>query len=526
MELIQTTVAGALLALPGFSQATFSKGLPSNKLEIPLAPGLVSEVGEIDRDTDHATVAINESRDIVVTYHAKRNDIVGSGTIQQVEFAYFKWTTGDVWEHVTTEVIGSPFVNPLAVFLPPGSATACVRPDVIAVGDKFFITWTRVYRKELAIDDRELGTIECAWLEKDPISGAINKYTDPTPIAGKGFVLEAHDASPGGTHEFFTRECRGVADAVLLNGNSDPTVGVVYPHQTDFSKTVPGDVTRRFTLRMATCSIDTNNVLSANPVAGPDPVDLVSNLPFDGIENSAGMILPDLAPSPADNAFWLIAEIQNLVTPPGGTPQKDGAIKLGYWRLSGGTWTSVASKTFLTEPGQTPRIRRRPMISSYPVGAVQQGVSLAFNELNQNPSPGDDASARVIYRHWIYDGGSISPPPSLVFFPNDDTIDSGKCIPLRGRDTPVQSALRRCHADESPTIGAPPDRIVGINDLTPNVRAVIDSIPLQGTGSVGRPATAYVLHDPAGPSPTDYAVVTWERRDATGLPLRIWIGVE
>lgn len=519
MKLLPVALAISLLAIPGFAQASFSKGLPSNKLEIPIANG--PNDGLASRSVDHATVAMNDSRDIVVTYHAKREDLAGSGTIQQVEFAYFKWTTGDVWEHIETTVIGSPIGDPLQILI-AGQYSASVRPDVVAVGDKFFIAWTRVYRTELAYDDKEAAVIECAWIENDPISG-IKIYTDPIPITGKGFVLDAHDSSLGG-RKFYAKDCRGVADAVVLNGNTNPTVGVVYPHQTDFYATVPGDESRRFSLRMATCSIDpTTNALTANPIGGIVPPDLEQNLPFDGPENSAGMVLPDLAPSPADNSFWLIAEIQNWLNP-AGIPEKDGAIKLGYYRLSGGNWTNLASKTFLTEPGETSRIRRRPMVSSYPVGAVQQGVSLSFNEKDLNPPTGGDGSSKVIYRHWLYSGGSISPPPSLAFFPNDKTIDSGKCVPLRGRDNPL---IRRCYADESPTVGAPPDRIVAINDLTPNVRTVIDSIPIGGTGSVGRPAAAYLLYQPQpSGTPTDYMVVTWERRNVAGGQNLIWIGVE
>lgn len=524
MNLAQITLAIGLLAVPGFSQtSSFDKGLPLNKDDVPLATGSLLSVGDSTRDADHATVAINENRDIAVAFHTKRTDVhvQGSGTIQQVEVAYYRWTPGDIWVHAETIVLGSPFADPLQL-LGVGQVTSCVRPDVIPVGDRFFVTWTRVYRKELGYEPNEAGTIECAWL-KDPGVGSIGVYTDANPIPGQGFVLDKHDVSLGG-RPFLTIDCRGVADAVVLNGNAEPTVGVVYPHQTDFYETVPGDESRRFTLRMATCSINGSNVLTANPLLS-EPKDLIDNLPFDGPENSAGMILPDLAPSPADNAFWLIAEIQNWVNP-GGTFEKDGEIKLGYYRLNGGNWTNVASKTFLTEPGNTSRIRRRPMISSYPVGAIHQGVSLAFSELNQNPQAGEDPSAKVIYRHWIYESGSIAPPPSLVFFPNDDTIDSGKCIPLRGRDTPT--AVRRCYADESPTVGAPPDRIVGINDLFPGVRVEIDSISAQESGNVGRPATAYLLHEELG-TLTDYIVVTWERKDTTidpNAPLRIWIGVE
>lgn len=378
-------------------------------------------MGFSTRDADHATVAINDNRDIVVAFHTKRTDpyVAGSGTIQQVEVACYRWTSGDIWIHAGTTVLGSPFADPLQSLV-PGKVTSCVRPDVIAVGNKFFVTWTRVYRTELGIDPGEIGTIECAWLENLG-SGPFAIYADPVLVPGQGLMIEQHNVSDPNAHSFYTKDCRGVADAVVLNGHTEPTVAVVYPHQTDFYDPFPGDEARRFDLRIATCSINGSNVLTANPVNGPFPKTMIKDLPFDGPELSAGMILPDLAPSPDDNAFWLIAEVQNWVDQGAGTFKKDGEIRLGYFRLSGGKWTNVASKTFLTEPGDPAKIRRRPMISSYPVGAFQQGVSLAFNEKNLHPMGMEDPSSNVIYRHWIYSGGR-SPLHQTPFFFRTRTI--------------------------------------------------------------------------------------------------------
>ena len=520
MKLISSLIALAFLGSPGFSQTTFSKGF-ANKIEVPIAE-MTDALGFpilTDRDVDHATVAMNDNRDIVVTYHAQRTDIIGSGSVQQVEFAYFKWDTGpsgEFWEHLETTIVGSIDVNPLNLTIPSDGKTRCVRPDVVAVGNKFCIGWTRVYGHELGTDVEEPAVLECAWIERNTSTDAIAIYTDPVaPVPGLGFILDKHD--PGAGKNFFARECRGCVDLVVLNGNTDPTVAFVYPHQTDFSIPPIIDGTRRFTLRVATSSIDSSNV-----VTGSTPIDLISAIPFDGPVATAGLILPDLAPSPADNAFWLIAEYQNVVDF-GGAPREDGSIRLGYWKKdASGAWNALASKTFLTPSGSTPQTRRRPMVSSYPVGAPQDGVSLSFGEVDSHAIAPDDTSANTIYRHWIYDSGSIVPPPSTVFFPNQTDLDSAKGVPLRGRDA-GPSTIRRCYADEAQVTGSPPDRIVSIDDLSPGTRLVIDSTPMGGTGSVGRPAASYFYDTVAL---EDYITVTWEKRPTDLDPLRIWIGVE
>lgn len=503
------------LTLAGIPQTSFDKGLPSNKFEIPVFD--MQDPSLLDlRDADHATVAMNDSRDIVVAFHSTREDISSFGNMKQVEFAYFKWQAPDTWEHLETTIVGSIDFNPIGYLLPTGAKVKCERPDVVAVGDKFFIVWTRIYSEAASGDANESAVLECAWIERDPVTDVISIFDDPAAGLGQGFQLDKH--VPGGSHDFWVRECAGVPDAVVLNGYSDPTVAVVYPHQKDFSHPTTGDLDRLFTLRLVTCSIDSNNVVSSNP----PPEDIIPTIPFNGPDTSAGLILPDLAPSPVANAFWVVAESQTEKLDSQGVLQVDGSIRLDFWRKTGGAWNAVAGKTFQTAPNDPFVIRRRPLISSYPVGSPFQGVSLAFNEKNLDPLALDQ-SANVIYKHWVYDNGSIIFPPSQVSYPNKTNIDSGKPAPLRGRDAPY---IRRCYADESPTVGAPPDRIRAYDDLNPGVVTTIDFIPPGGSGAVGRPAASYLLHDDLAGTLTDYLTVTWEKVPTSGDPRRIWIGVE
>lgn len=77
MKPIHSIIVLAALGSPGFSQTTFSKGF-ANKIEVPIAE-MTDALGFpilTDRDVDHATVAMNDNRDIVVTYHTMPNGLI------------------------------------------------------------------------------------------------------------------------------------------------------------------------------------------------------------------------------------------------------------------------------------------------------------------------------------------------------------------------------------------------------------------------------------------------------------------
>lgn len=90
---------------------------------------------------DHATVAINDTGDILIAYHA---NTATSGE-KQVEVAHYTLAPASgILTHTSTEVIGGVGgfgQDPLGL----GGLIKCERPDVIAVGDMFFVTWTRIY---------------------------------------------------------------------------------------------------------------------------------------------------------------------------------------------------------------------------------------------------------------------------------------------------------------------------------------------------------------------------------------------
>lgn len=465
-----------------------------------MAPG----VGELDRDADHATVAMNSQRDIVVAFHTSRNEVVQG--MKQVEYAYYEWQGGDTWTHLKTRVIGSIIHDPIGL---PQQAFKCERPDVIAVGDKFFIVWTRRYQNPAF--PQEPAVLECAWLEKvAPGNVQVRNNGGPT---GLGFKLDAHVPIPG-QREFYVKDCAGVPDAVVLNDPSLPAgsakVAVVYPHQTDgFTAGTSGN--RKFDSRIITCTIDSGSTLAKGPF-----VDLQNLVPFNGPTapgggSSAGLILPDLAPSPEDNAFWLVAETQTMV---GALPH--GKIHLQYWQFENSTsaWDLLASKTYKSPsspPYLKPYVRRRPNVSSYPEVGLNPTVTIAFFKVDPNPQVGEDGSVNVVLDQVEYDGsGFVNPTIPLAVWPNDPAFGDGKPVPLRGK---VGASIPSCFADRAPGQSATCDIVT--NNLT-----VLDTNAYE---SVARPAVTYHYH--LGAANPHYVVPIWEKKITANGPTIIWISV-
>jgi len=235
MRLLSIFLVLATSLLCGLPQTSIQRGMPAGTKEIPLAInglGLPSSVGLADRDADHATVAMNADLDIAVAFHTSRPDIMGNGNMKQVEVAYYEHQTGDTWTYVDTVLVGSIDYHPIP-FLPQ-QIVKCERPDIIAVGNRFFVTWTRRYDKTFAGQSHEPAVLECAWIEKG-VGPSISVIGYSALSPGRGFQLAAH--VPGGTpsQRFEIRDCAGVPDAVVLNDSSLPAgrikVGVVYPHK-------------------------------------------------------------------------------------------------------------------------------------------------------------------------------------------------------------------------------------------------------------------------------------------------------
>jgi len=138
--LLATVVTGicALSGLPQVQGSNLTRTAPINFHQVPLAGS-----GPPNRNYDHATVAMNSERDIVVAFHSTL-----SSTLKQVEIAAYQHQPGDTWTYLGTEIVGSTGFDPLQLSSNPQNPdpVKCERPDVVAVGDRFFVVWTRRYQ--------------------------------------------------------------------------------------------------------------------------------------------------------------------------------------------------------------------------------------------------------------------------------------------------------------------------------------------------------------------------------------------
>lgn len=419
---------------------TFQRG-SSFEIELLGAP-LNPSWGPLNRDADHATVAMNDQGDIVVAYHSSRNPTVPGGLyLKQAEIAYFQFVpdpggvpANDSWTLLHQELIGSINHDPLFT----GQVDVkCERPDVIAVGDKFFVSWTRRYDRDFQPPSQidEPARLECAWVER--IGASVAVYG---ALGGQGHPLDQN---------YLIRECTGVADAVVLKqpAGGNPTVGIAYPRQTDFGD-YTGDNTRLFEMAFVTCTLNGQTVTSSTPVP------LRTQIPMDGPSapggaTAGGLVLPDLAPSDEENAFWLAYEGQTVAA-----PNVLGQIRLEYWKFDAAAngWQLQVSKLFHTTHPMTTVARRRPMVSALPGTGNTEEVSIAFNRSTGSAGSSD---LDVVYSQWGYQNGGILPLaiPNGHSFVNNMNNSDHKPVSLHGPGITSSPYLRRVYFDRTNTSG-------------------------------------------------------------------------
>ncbi len=541
MQLLLIPVVLLTVFLSGVpQQLVLNRGMSataSNAEIVPLATSSTfpfpSGLGLLGRKADHATVAMNDDLDIAVAFHSSRAEL-GNG-LKQVEIAYFEYQSNDTWEHVETVVVGSVDYHP--IFGLPQTRVKCERPDIIAVGNMFFVVWTRRYSENPVYSNQEHqpAVLECAWIARG--SGATIDVFGALNNPGLGFELQAHVPNGTSSQLFEVLECAGVPDAVVLNDSSLPTttlkVGVAYPHQKIFSD--PNDPVdnqiREFTMRFVTCKFDTTTSSISTPATGP--IETHPTVQFNGPKalnqgTTAGLILPDLAPSSEDNAFWIAAEGQIMVSP--NPPQKlpHGVVKLQYWKLVGGTWQELAGKTYMSSPSSGYQSRRRPNLSSYPPGNLTDGlesVSIAFNWAESDPGHADQ-SFNFTHEEWDYSNGSITAPAlsPMTDWVNSSAVDDVKPVPLRGIDSPT--LIRKCYFTQSDYNVALPKDIISFDAIT-NQSPSIQNLPVgQANGELTRPAAAYQHKVLGGGAPSEHIAVAFEGKANSTTPLRIRLGVE
>jgi hypothetical protein len=423
-------------------------------------------VSGITNRADHATVAVNNNLDIAIAYHER---VSNQTHLKQVKVAYYRWDSNNLnWNYASTSVVGSTNHRPLNFSSDP----KCERPDIVAVGDYFFVTWTRRYEQEL----RHPATLECSFLKyENSAVTIINGNNSP----GLGYQIDA-DGLNG--NDFHVKECAGVVDAFVIDdttSSSTHTVGVVYPHQVNFESN-----TRSFDLRIASVSINTLN----DTIVSTLPTDLITSIRFEGdTHGSVGLILPDAVRGKSPGEFWLSYESQLRETDVD-IETLQGKIRLGYVKknLVGGGWSPVATHTYGTN---NLAILRRPMLANHSNNPAN--VSIAF-------SSGPDGKD-VDYQQWsIVNDNLVGVTPANGHQFNNSSLNEKRPIPFHA------FGYRRCYFSR--------DGEILYYDLSTDAETVVHS-----SADAERPAVAI------GRQGINYYIVsTWEQ----GSPTRIWINIE
>lgn len=498
-RLLMPSVPLVLALLPAAAPERAHAPLAPNTFTIPLRIGSVGSLWGPDRNADHATVAVNARGDVAIAYHSTRNGFPGAPyPLKQVELAIYTAQPGGGWTMTQQDLLGAVQRSPLHPALAQ-TVVRCERPDIVAVGERFFVVWTRRYDRAFPGQQREPAVLECAWLEWN--GARYDVLTGGQPV-GQGYPLDS---------SFTVRECAGVADAVALDVGSPSAparAAVVYAHQTDFGDDPlsfpPLDGTRKADLRIAVATIDAARLVAGGVQSEP----LVRDVPYDGEPQPLGgsfpaLYLPDCAPGLIPDRFWMAYQEQHA--PISGTVP-DGRVRLTICEPVGGSWAVVAEEV-VGDP-QHPAWRHRAAVDSRPeVAGGLERVSFAHYELTQ---PND---ADVRYGEWNYAPlTGITPVawPSGAEFPNAPNESDTEPVPLHGTTQPL---LRRCYHGHDANVDSV--RYYDVDD--DRVRTVAKT-----PRKIARPAVDL------GPVPGGGQVIatTWESVPPGGRFLRIMLSLE
>lgn len=378
----------------------------THTIELPISD--FPAIANPNRAADHATVAINSNKDIFVAYHTTRS--LDGAQYNQAEGVFIDYNsdTND-WkipdeEDVYTLGIPEAASCPTAGYFPYAS---CDKPDVVAVGDRFLVVWTRFWKHE--IDADIIAWIEAAWLwkENDKV-----EYSPSSIEHGRGSIVHSRDY-------FSVGISRGVPDAVALEFDENTEFykgGVVYVEQT--TETPPLRFNINFSEIMVTGSINSYS----------DYGSVVSDIPFylSGSQSheylTKGYILPDVVKSRSGRLALVHEMCENV--------SGDPLYLIRLHILDRGiNWLSLDYLEFETN---STYIHRRPNISSDPQETTGDRVSVAwYNREIDNLL----AEKNVDYRHVVvsYDE-SVSYRVTNLAYPNGQYENNIRPVPCHRQE--------------------------------------------------------------------------------------------
>ncbi len=398
----------ALLLLTGALSAQGSIGLQQTVVLPTTALG----------DCDHATLAINDEGDVFVAWHSQIG--IGLASPRQVEGVLFRRGNGWSWITPTSAdvlVLGDPLVQVL------GSGESCRKPDVVAVGRDFVVSWPRHL----------------------PSTGAAQLETCLIEVTPSAAIL--HEASPGVGYRVEGGLDAGVAGLMpdLAARSAAPRLAtVVYANQISHSGTQ-----YEFDLRAANLDFS-----QFPPVVSP-PVSLIQPVPEDDglAAPTGGRVLPDVVEDDLGHlvlAWEEFAEAGHL-----GATLSEGWIRVAHFQDGGsGSYTELGPPTTLGGPN--PGIRRRRPNLATSVSDLTNTISIAWGEYPDQILHDTD----VRFGQLDYSAASGGTPPVISDFgyPVISSRDQDLPVPIHARGLRLCLATRQFLADRKLTafVALPP----------------------------------------------------------------------
>ena len=358
-------------------------------------------------DADHATVAMNEDGDVLVVWQAARTDLPGAP--KQVEAVFIPHLGGNDWELPQLATHHFVLGDPEADAIPGATLEANRKPDVVAMGRDFVVTWPRAPQGE------SLSQLEVVQIE---VNGGTAVLRAPAP--GQGWIVdpavEAGDA--GVMPDLFTQEIQ-----------RDQAAGVVYVHELWAAPPL-----REYDLRA--CVLDFGTYNGTPRIVGP--VVLQAALPLDddaagGLTNG-GLVLPD---AEEDDFGNLVVAFEEYVRAGHqGAVQDEGSIVVQRWhRGDSGPELIDEIRVFGRDPVNR---QRRPNIMGSFLD-FRNAVSLTHMDLTPGQTDGD-----TVHVELIFEGG---PNPGTItlrnlLYPNDSLFDDIMPVPVHATEMRMSMAIR------------------------------------------------------------------------------------
>jgi hypothetical protein len=461
-----------------FAQTTLGLNSPE---ELPSYLESIPMGGGANFRADHATVAISDGDHIFVAWHSQIDDSPDRFQVEGMlipKTGSDQWTIPDLADTDFHRVLGDPALN-----IHGTDSDSCNRPDVVAVGENFIVTWVRIDVGNDSNDEH----LEAVLIEVDigsPVEIAMVVGTQ----AGEGKRVD---------EEVESGEVGVMPDLVALGTDR---AGVIYVHEAGIGSS---NQYRNHDIRFADLDCSGNSFHTEIQVLFEDqPLDHLSSGPMQG-----GNVSPDICADAEGNVVLAFLTFNAFGHNSNNDPQ-DSKIRLFRFSPNANAslwdWDQLDAQEFAHNGTSNEDPMRRPNLSGSELdfAATDNLLILTWTDTESNGSTPD--MIRVV----VIDYEPTTPTYTGYDHPTSDK--DGHPIPLNLEGTANDAVLY--DQDDS-----------GVRTIRTRTVGGSSSSPLVGATS-WRPALATSEYTGTN---NDIMVLTWEGESGVSgvTEYRIFIGV-